>query len=76
VHLWSKKSCFVGHERLCGGAEPPFSSIAVRAQPLANSEVNPGLLARRPASRNGRQNPACGDGSTRPGDAGITPQHG
>jgi hypothetical protein len=40
VHLWSKKSCFVGHERLCGGAEPPFSSIAVLAQPLANSVEN------------------------------------
>jgi hypothetical protein len=40
VHLWSKKSCFVGHERLCGGAEPPFSSIAVLAQPLANSVGN------------------------------------
>jgi hypothetical protein len=35
-----EKSCFVGHERLCGGVEPPFSSNAVRARPLANSVLN------------------------------------
>jgi hypothetical protein len=51
VHLRAsgvEKSCFVGHKRSCGGAEPPFSSNPVRARPLANSVVlrGPRLLLR------------------------------
>jgi hypothetical protein len=49
-----EKSCFVGHERLCGGAEPPFSSIAVLVQPLANSVVKFCLLNRTPCGQRSR----------------------
>jgi hypothetical protein len=56
VHLRAsvvENSSFAGHERLCGGAEPPFSSIAVRAQPA-------GWLRVKSASPASPRNPAGG----------------
>jgi hypothetical protein len=36
---------------LCGGAEPPFSSIAVLAQPLGNSVMEISGLSNSPAAQ-------------------------
>jgi hypothetical protein len=60
VHLWAKKSCFVGHERLHGGAEPPFSSITVLAQPLANSLLESFLLVPHDPAQQAHRHPSRG----------------
>jgi hypothetical protein len=60
VHLWAKKSCFVGHERLHGGAEPPFSSITVLAQPLANSLLESFLLVPHDPAQQAHKHPSRG----------------
>jgi hypothetical protein len=47
-----EKILLCGHERLCGGVEPPFSSIAVLAQPLAKSVLESCLFFANGNARN------------------------